>query len=87
MNKGANRECELKYKISTVEIREALISKLLENGYKYLETRMETDFVFDTAYNDCKKNHFLFRIRHISTEDGANIIFTVKIKKCRKFSR
>lgn len=81
MNKGATRECELKYKISTVEIREALISKLLENGYKYIETRIETDFIFDTAYNDCKKNHVLFRIRHISTGNSANIIFTVKIKK------
>lgn len=74
------RECELKIKTKSKEMEDALIKKLLGNGFKFINTVLETDYLSDVNGFLCRKNGLLFRIRHSESKEESFLLFTLKIK-------
>jgi 2-aminoethylphosphonate-pyruvate transaminase len=77
------KECELKFRISSLEKAKELINIIQDIGfYKELEHR-EIDFVPDTEDYLCRKAKLLLRFRGVYGIEN-DILLTLKIKKSRE---
>ena len=74
----AFHECELKLKIDSMEMKDAIITRMKNNGYIHREYSLETDYILDTEMKDLDKQ--LFRVRKYSNKEFEDLIFTIKIK-------
>lgn len=74
----AFHECELKLKIDSMEMKDAIITRMKNNGYIHREYSLETDYILDTKMKDFDKQ--LFRVRKYSNKEFEDLIFTIKIK-------
>lgn len=79
------RECELKYKINN-SIKDKLVSKLVANGFQYIKSIVETDFILDTKDRLCRHADMLFRIRIESNEEIQKSRTLITIKQKRNLS-
>lgn len=79
---GKKRECELKYKLQNINIKNQFIDKLISLGLLKTFSFLESDFILDTESCQCKINSFLFRIRYETdlSNDVSRIVYTFKIK-------
>ncbi len=76
------RELEVKFYLGKkLSKGNKIEQKLLDNGFRFVESRIETDFLPDTMNSDCKRNNILFRIREVITKNDKSILITVKLRK------
>ncbi len=80
MNGELYRECELKFKISNQEVENDLYKLILEKGYTYYKTVLQTDFILDTKDYSCKDSNLLFRIREEMDTNNKNSVWIITIK-------
>jgi len=72
-------ELEAKFKIENEAMKKTYIDRLLEQGFVLSANHLETDFVFDTEDDLCKKNKIILRYRAITGKEGY--LLTMKVEQ------
>ena len=75
------RELEVKFRLGDdLSDSQSIEKKLTAAGFKYIDSRIETDFLPDTANGDCKQKQLLFRIREVVTKQSRLMLMTLKLR-------
>lgn len=85
MTINQRKEIEAKFYLGeNISDKKHIESNLLKSGYIFIENRIETDYVPDTANDDCKKNNIIFRVREVTTINNQKMMLTIKTRKPSK---